>query len=258
MRAPPRSPAAKNFRPRPDAVLPVIRLLVALLATGLAALSAAHDLITPASVEAYLARADADLATVRGKGAPRVRAESYHDLGRMLDEIRELLNRDVASHGRVQGLPTLLLLKELDKRGLALVPDRESGRFPAPVAQYQEALRLDPDVRGGDAAFRLLVGRFYDSFEADPLRPRLTVGQVEDQLRLAERLATRRPAHPEQEEIEFVMAVHHAQMVGLAADRTAAAEHARRVREAVSAFGRRYPDSLRNAALSVLTAGTRP
>ena len=230
----------------------------ALLALCMCLSAAAHDLITADAVEKYLARADGDLATTRGKGAARVRAEGHYDLGRMLDEIRELLNRDVAMHGRVQGLATHLLMKELKGRSLELVPSPASGRFPVPAFHYAEALKLDPDTRGGDAAFRLLTGRFYDSFDADPSRSRLSWPELEEQIRLADRLASRKPAHPEQEEIEFVAAVQQVQAAGLVPDRVRAAEHTRRAQAAAAAFSRRYPDSLRNAALDVLTASAKP
>jgi hypothetical protein len=218
----------------------------------------AHDLITAEAVEKYLTRADAGLATVRGKAPPRARAEAHYDLGRMLDEIRELLNRDVAMHGRVQGLPTHLLMKELKGRGLELAGSPPSGRFPVPAVQYIDALKLDPDAHGGDAAFRLLTGRFYDSFDADPSRSRLSWPDLEEQMRIAERLAARKPSHPELEEIEFVLAVQHVQAAVLVPDRARASEHQKRAQAAAAAFSRRYPDSLRNAALEVLAAGAKP
>ncbi len=218
----------------------------------------AHDLITAEAVERYLSRADNDLATVRGKAPPRVRAEAHYDLGRMLDEIRELLNRDVAMHGRVQGLATHLLLRELKGRGLEPVASAGSGRFPVPASHYVDALKLDADARAGDAAFRLLTGRFYDSFDADPTRSRLPWAELEEQIRLADRLASRKPPHPEQEEIEFVAALQHVQAAGLASDRARAADHLKRAQTAAAAFARRYPDSLRNAALETLTAAVKP
>jgi len=235
-------------------------ILVALVLPGALVMptARAHDLITADAVEKYLARADTDLATVRGKSAARVRAEAHYDLGRMLDEIRELLNRDVAMHGRVQGLATHLLMKELKGRGLELAPSPASGRFPVPAYHYVEALKLDADTRAGDAAFRLLTGRFYDSFDADPSRSRLPWPELEEQIRLAERLASRRPSHPEQEEIEFVAAVQQVQAAALVPDRARAAEHLKRAQAAAAAFSRRYPDSLRTAALDVLTVPARP
>lgn len=229
-----------------------------LLAFLLCRPASAHDLITADAVEKYLARADADLATMRGKSAARVRAEAHYDLGRMLDEIRDLLNRDVAMHGRVQGLATHLLIKELKGKGLELAPVPPSGRFPVPASHYVEALKLDADAHSGDAAFRLLAGRFYDSFDADPSRSRLSWPELEDQIRLAERLASRKPSHSEQEEIEFIAAVQQVQAAGLAPDRGRAAEHLKRAQAAAAAFARRYPDSLRTAALDVLTAPAKP
>jgi len=81
---------------------------------------------------------------------------------------------------------------------------------------------------------------------------------LEAQLRLADRLASRKPLHPQQEEIEFVAAVQQVQAAILVLDRSRAAQHLRRANAGASAFSRRYPDSLRNAALEVLTAVAKP
>jgi len=63
----------------------------------------------------------------------------------MLDDIRDLLNRDLAAHGRVQGLPTEYLVRSLSAKGLTLEVSQSLGRFPANVSWYRESLRVNPD-----------------------------------------------------------------------------------------------------------------
>jgi hypothetical protein len=175
-------------------------------------------------------------------------------MGRMLDEIRDLLNRDLAEHGRLQGLPTEYLVKTLQSRGVALQVDAQLGRFPANLRYYRDALTAAPDgPHAGDAIFRLLQGSFYDSFTDDPLRPRQQDWrQLQDQIQLGERLLQGFPQHPEREEAQFIVTVHYVQAARSGPDATTRTGYAARARRAAAAFRERYPDSLRVPAVDVL------
>ena len=86
------------------------------LAGVLASLSlgtAAHDFITAESAQTYLAAVADSQKTIASKEPTAKRARAHLDLGRTLDEIRELLNRDLTAHGRVQGLPSNFLMSVL-------------------------------------------------------------------------------------------------------------------------------------------------
>lgn len=220
-----------------------------LLVVGVAC---AHDLVTADAVERHLKRTDADLAVIQSKVVPEKRAEAYYELARRLDEIRDLLNRDIGTHGKVQGLPSNLLVSQLQVRGVTFQVSSQTGRFPAPVGYYREALRLVPDLRQGDGAFRLLHGVFYDAFDTDPLKPRLTWAQIQEQIRLGEQLARRSPPHPEAEEIRFIVAAHYVQSALAAPDTVRARLFVERARSASDDFAARYPDSLRRAALDAM------
>lgn len=232
-----------------------LALALALLLAG--AGSRAHDLITADAVERYLARADVCLAAGRDDGRPARRAAALYDLARMLDEIRDLLNRDIAMHGRVQGLPSNLLVSELRARGVEFGPDARTGRFASPSGYFRASLALDPRLHGGDAGYRLMRGRFYDSFDADPLRTRLDREAVAEQLRLGEALLARRPEHPEREEIAFMVTVHllHAMQLGSADEK---ARYWQAARTQAGAFAARYPESMRRAAIDALIEMAQP
>ncbi len=223
-----------------------------LFASGVFLPASAHDLITTELAERYLARANADLEKTRSREVPARRAEAFYDLGRLVDEIRELLNRDIAMHGKVQGLPSNYLVAQLQARAVDLKPAPDTGRFGPGVSYYRSALDLDPDVARGDAAYRLLVGEFYDGFDADPLATRWPWGRLQEQVRLAERLRARQPAHPELEEIEFILAVVCLQSARVAPDRDKARTWGERGAREAAAFRRRFPDSMRTSALEVL------
>jgi hypothetical protein len=215
--------------------------------------AAAHDLITAESAQGYLAAVAESQKIIASQSLPAKRARAQLDLGITLDEIRELLNRDLASHGRVQGLPSSFLMSELKARGAELAFDPASNRFMANIRFYREALRLEP--RGpvaADASFRLLQGYFYDSFTGDPLHPGAQSGaQLAEQIRLAEGLLKMPVPQGDREETVFILAIHYIQAArsGRAAEQAAFASKARAL---AGEFAKSYPQSLRVATLSNL------
>jgi tetratricopeptide (TPR) repeat protein len=221
---------------------------------ALAASAGAHDLITSEAAERYLAQVERSTAVMRSRDAPVKRAQASYELGCLVDEVRDLLNRDLAAHGRIQGLATEYLVSALQVRKLHLQVDPALGRYPAALSYYREALALAPDAPfSADAAFRLLQGYFYDSFADDPLQPREQSWSVlRQQIELGERLLHRHPQHPEREEAEFILAVHYVQAAQRGPDAATRAAYAGRARTAGAEFRARYPDSMRVAAVDVL------
>jgi hypothetical protein len=213
-----------------------------------------HDLITMESAERYLAQAQQRLDVWHSRQAPGQRAEAAFQLGRMLDDIRDLLNRDLAAHGRVQGLPTEYLVRSLNAKGLTLEVSQSLGRFPANVSWYRESLRVNPDSpHASEAMFGILQGEFYDSFDVDPLQPRAqTWSELQNQIVLGERLMKLAPAHPDIEETQFILAVLYTRAAHMAPDRKAIAQYADRARSSIAQFQSRYPESLRATALPIL------
>ena len=214
----------------------------------------AHDLITAESAERYLDQITRQLKLIGSTASAPVRADANYNLGRLLDEIRDLLNRDLGVHGRVQGLATEYLVGELTHRGLPLRISPQMRRFPAQVHYYSEALKLDPDgARAADAMFAWLQGSFYDSFDADPLQPySQTWPQLQSQISIAERLQRRAPNHAQIEEAKFILAVLYARASRSAPGTALTTEYAKRARGAIADFQARYPDSLRAAAMPLL------
>ena len=104
----------------------MLRILVAFVLAGVSMDAMAHDLITAESAQTYLAAVAELQKSIASQEPAAKRARAHLDLGKTLDEIRELLNRDLAAHGRVQGLPSNFLMSELKARGaeLALAPDK--------------------------------------------------------------------------------------------------------------------------------------
>lgn len=222
--------------------------------------ASAHELIDAQSAERFLAEIDRSRATIKSKDAASARAQAHVALGRNLDDIRELLNRDIASHGKPQGLATLYLIKSLQERGIALQVDARMQRIPARQAEYREALRLDPSGPASkDARYRLLQGHFYDSFDADPLTPRdQDWARLQAQIELGESYVTTASLDANSEEAEFILAVHYLQAAQSAPDASARARFADKMKRAIQAFRTRHPDSMRLPALEALSERVGP
>lgn len=231
----------------------MLRLIAAAVIACACGLAHAHDLITVDSAQNYLSQAQQRLDILRSRQPAGQRAEAACSLGRMLDEIREMLNRDISAHGRVQGLASEYLVRELRTKGLPMEASPSLGHIPADVRWYRECLRLEPAGAHADAAaLGLLTGSFYDSFDVDPLRPRAqTWSELTEQVDFAERLAKRAAAR-DREEVQFILAVLCVRGARAAPDRTQAARHRERARTVIAQFQAAYPDRLRAAAMPVL------
>ncbi|MBI1395173.1 MAG: hypothetical protein GC151_04265 [Betaproteobacteria bacterium] len=230
------------------------RSVAGLMLSAVVGLSSAgaHDLITDGVAQDALRRADADLKIVRSDASARTRAGAYYDLGRLVDELREVLNRDLDAHGEVRGLASLQLVSRLQAMGVKLVVDRGSGRFGSGDAYYAQAVRLARDVHDGDAAFRLLQGRFYDSLRPDPLDTRLPWRELEQQVTLAAWLLRSPQPAEAREETAFIAIVQGLQAARAAPDVKRARAFAEEARRAGQAFVERYPDSMRRATVEAL------
>ncbi|HEV8646099.1 MAG TPA: hypothetical protein VGR01_11080 [Burkholderiales bacterium] len=232
----------------------MMRALVVFVLAGLSMDALAHDLITAESAQTYLATVAASKKTIASKEPAAKRARAHLDLGKTLDEIRELLNRDLVAHGRVQGLPSNFLMSELRARGVELAFTPETNRFLANVRHYREALKLESSGPvAADAAFRLLQGTFYDSFTSDPLQPGpQTRAQLAEQIALGEKLLKMVPRHGEREETSFILAIHYVQAARSGGDAQERAAFASKARALAGEFLRNYPESMRAATLSRL------
>lgn len=207
----------------------------------------AHDLITADYAEKYLALATQYAHTLKSSEPDTKRAEAAYQLGRMLDQIREYLNRDIAAHGAVQGLTSNKLVSELKVRGVPLAQDAD-GRYVANLRYYRDALKLAPQgEHHSDALFRLAHGYFYDSFGDDPLKPRAqSAEQLKQQIEVCERFTQRFPHHSDIEEGRFILLIHYVQAA------RGNREYVAKAHAAIADFEKRYPDSMRTSALPLM------
>lgn len=229
----------------------MIRGLGAVLLALASVFASAHDLITAESAERYLARS-AHLQALAASGPAQQRARASYELGVMLDEIRELLNRDLAAHGEVQGLPSNYLVAELKRRGAPLGYSVNRQRYLANTGYFARALKLAArsDI-AADATFRLLQGAFYDGFDTDPLQSTESRDTLLEQIALGESLVGQSLRQEQHEEAEFILAVRYVR-AALVTDGPGARTYRDKAGRALAAFEAAYPESLRAAAIPVL------
>jgi hypothetical protein len=185
-----------------------------------------------------------------------VRAAAWVDAGRTLDEIRTLLNEDIASHGRTQGLETSILVTQLNASPWRLQPSPQTRLYLANQRPYREALALD--ARGAHvplARFMLFKNHFYDSFTDHPLKPiQQDKATLLEMIEHGEWLKNPRNAGTDQaidsEEVHFILALHYLQArdAGVLPAATCVA----RFGELLGSFRKRWPSSLKLATLEAL------
>jgi len=230
-----------------------LRTLLLLVLLALFGPVLGHDLITAELAEGYLNKATKwQKQSVEETEKPE-RAKALLRIGVMLDEIRGYLNRDLAVHGKVQGLASNYLVAELDKLGTPLSYSGERRLFIANSGYYRSALELGLNrVLAREARLRLLRGEFYDSFDVDPLQTTQSMTQLQEQIYLADELNESVNTEPDLEEVRFIAAILYARAASL---ETGEAQRRIYLSEAlvrIDAFSREYPDSLRSAAMPVM------
>ncbi len=218
---------------------------------GLATQAGAHDAIGADARKAYLQKL-ASLQHSAQAGTPQARAAALVETGRMLDEIRGLLNEDIISHGRTQGLETSILVDQLNAGPHRLQLSPHTRLYLANQRPYRDALALSPrGPQSSLARFMILKNHFYDSFVDNPLQP-----VAQDKATLLEMIehgnALRAKPDPaiDAEEVDFILALHYLQ--AKQSGGLPAAECDRRFASLLKGFRARWPTSLKLATLEAL------
>jgi hypothetical protein len=175
----------------------------------------AHDSIDSEAREHYLSTLHKAEELTSDNSAVAARAKALYQIAITLDEIRDLFNQDIISHGRIMGLETSMLIKELSRAGYTLELSAKTGLYLSHLQYYREAMRLEPKALFGDhARYMLLKSHFYDSFSDDPMAP---ISQSKEtlleMLAIAENLLTAKDSAINAEEVRFILAIHYLQAI---------------------------------------------
>ncbi len=229
-----------------------LRLCASLcLAAFISASAFAHDSINGEARKNYLTRLQEMHAVLNGSSAPSARANSLYQIAVTLDEIRELFNQDIISHGVVKGLETSLLLNELN-RSDKLETSTKTGLYLSHLQKYREAIRLDPRAPFIEhARFMLLKSHFYDSFSDNPLKPfSQSKEELAEMISLAEGLLKSRHPQVSGEEVRFILGIHYLQ--AMSQQTSGNEERQKKLKKLVQELHKDYPQSLKLLTLESL------
>jgi hypothetical protein len=238
-----------------DILLALRALAVALLTVLLCVSRApAHDLLDAEETERYLRRIDELNAAIIKEGSIAYRAEALFAFGETIAHITASLNRDLLSHNGTLGLVATVLVNELRRRGIDLTWWPEAIRYRSYLQPFEQYIALLPHgPKRTEALFRILQGRFYDSFISDPLQP-VTVpwSDLVAEIEHAKALLVHYPTFPNREEVLFILAVDYVRASRQAPDTALRQAYVTQARATLQAFHATYPDSLRTAAAHML------
>ena len=212
----------------------------------------AHDSINADARKNYLTK----LQELQANSAPAVaaplRAKSLYQIGATLDEIRDLFNQDIISHGIVKGLETSLLLNELTRIGNKLEANPKTGLYISQLQYYREAIRLDPRAAYIDhARFMLVKSHFYDSFSDNPLTPFAQSKEtLQEMISIGEGLLKSKHPQVNAEELRFILGIHYLQ--GIKLQQVDKEDALKKVKKLVQELHKDYPQSLKLLTLESL------
>jgi len=227
-------------------------LFVGLLLSAMSA--EAHDAISADARKVYLSRLDELTRTAQGNGPVPARANAWLEMGKILDEIRALLNEDIISHGKTQGLETSVLVSMLNASANKLQLSPQTRLYLSDPRPYRESLALDPRGKQATLArFLLLKHHFYDSFVDNPLKP---INQSKESLLemigFGESLLMLRDPAIDSEEVHFILGIHYLQALDSSALPKTKCQA--RVAELLKNFRSQWPSSLKLATLEALSS----
>lgn len=227
-------------------------LIGCLLLAAMHLCSHAHDAIDAESRKVYLQKLGSLQRTAQSAAPPAERAAALVETGRTLDEIRSLLNEDIISHGRTQGLETSILVDQLSAGPHRMLLSPQSGLYLANNRPYQDALALAPRSPAAPLArYMLMKNQFYDSFVDDPLKPiAQDKATLLEMIRFGDALRASRDPAIDPEEVHFILGLNYlrARLSGA----LPVADSDRRFADLLKIFRARWPSSLKLATLEAL------
>ena len=227
-------------------------LLMAVLWSGMDV--HAHDAISADARKVYLSRLDELTRTSQGNGSVAARAVAWLEMGKTLDEIRALLNEDIISHGKTQGLETSVLVNMLNASVHKLQLSPQTRLYLSDPRPYRESLSLDPRGKQATLArFLLFKHHFYDSFVDNPLKPiKQSKENLLEMIGFGESLLTLSDPAIDSEEVHFILGIHYLQAFDSGALPKAKCQT--RVAEILKKFRSQWPSSLKLATLEALSS----
>ena len=212
----------------------------------------AHDSITTETRQRFMLTLQQSQQVLASTTSPVDKAKAHFTMATTLDEIRDLFNEDIQSHGSVNGLESAVLLAELARGGFTLHKSKQIGLYLSPLDHYRSALSLHPKAGYATlAAYRLFKNQFYDSFTDNPLKP---LSQSREELtkllQIGDTLLKSKDPIVNQEEVHFIQAIHTLQAIDQ--QLLSPAEGHKKFKQLLTQLRSQYPQSLKPLTLEAL------
>ncbi len=212
----------------------------------------AHDSINSEARKNYLVKLQEMQAIADSTAPAAARAKAKYQIAITVDEIRDLFNQDMISHGIVKGLETSLLLNELARTPSKLEASPKTGLYLSHLSYYREVIKLDPKAPFVDhARYMLLKSHFYDSFADNPLTPfSQSKDELTEMIGLGETLLKSKNPLVSAEEVRFILGIHYLQAINqqvIAKD-----DGQKKFKKMVQELHKDFPQSLKLLTLEAL------
>jgi len=215
----------------------------------------AHESITTEARKNYLSKLQEALQVQAANPAAPIKAKALFQIGVTLEEIRDLFNQDIISHGAVKGLESTVLLNELSKAGFKMEMSPKIGLYMSQLQYYRQALKLDGKAAYADhARYLLLKNHFYDSFSDNPLKPfSQSREELMELMAIGEQLLKVKDPAINPEEVKFILAIHYLQAMQQQLLGQDAGQ--KKFAKLLSELRKEYPQSLKPMTLEALNPG---
>ena len=212
----------------------------------------AHDSITTETRQRFILTLQQTQQMLVSSTSAVEKGKAHFMMATTLDEIRDLFNEDIQSHGAVNGLESTVLLAELARGGFTLYKSKQIGLYLSPLEHYRSALSLHPKAGYATlAAYRLFKNQFYDSFTDNPLKP---LSQTREELikllQIGETLLKSKDPIVNQEEVQFIQAIHTLQAID--ENLLSTADGQKKFKQLLTQLRSQYPQSLKPLTLEAL------
>jgi len=212
----------------------------------------AHDSITTETRQRFILTLQQTQQMLVSSTSAVEKGKAHLMMATTLDEIRDLFNEDIQSHGAVNGLESNVLLAELARGGFMLYKSKQIGLYLSPLEHYRSALSLHPKAGYATlAAYRLFKNQFYDSFTDNPLKPlSQTREELTKLLQIGETLLKSKDPIVNQEEVQFIQAIHTLQAIDQ--QLLSPADGQKKFKQLLTQLRSQYPQSLKPLTLEAL------
>jgi len=218
--------------------------------------SSSHVVLDPQLVQQLMVEI-AQASNESREGSDR-EGEALYRLGEKVEQLVELMNLDISSHGS-SDLFAQLVVKRLETYQIKVLFSERNNRFDYDLAAFREYLIRAPKGRRAAAArFRLIARTFYQSLGPDPSQLANTdVSQVLSAVAEEERFLKEYAGNEKTKEVRFFLAVDYYRLYKNSERPDQVTRYERLSRRALGEVKARYPGTMEGRAAEALLEGFR-